>query len=180
MPIGCANVRKPFCRFTTRTACLVFCFVLTSGCGDSLSARNFAKVVEHRGQPAIKIECEYVGKSPGAPDAFMSKHDYRKIDTDFYRVSFENLTDDDIVIDRILYRLEKGPVKGQQSTAADSIRQTWGTNVIQAKSKISRANNMVWAKAKRNTLIKTYFFRIANGDDEPKTLKAEVPLVYIR
>jgi hypothetical protein len=161
-------------------ALLVACCLTTFGCGDSLSERNYRKAIDFQGQPTIKIECVYVGKQPGAPDAFQSGHDFKKIDTDFYRVTFENLIDDDIVIERAEYRLQKGPVKGPQSASADSIQRTWGTNVIQAKSKITRANNMVWAKTPRNTLIKTYHLRIADGDHKNETFTTEVPLVYIR
>jgi len=165
---------------------VAICFVaaLSPGCGeregDRIADRTFTKVVQCEGRPVLRIDCEYVGKRPGDPDSYRTNHDYRKVDTDFCRITMENLTDDDIGIDGVTYRLEDGPVHGAQSASADSIKRTWGTNIIPARSKVSRANNMVWSKPAQNTLIKTYSFRIPTTGDGQKTFTAEVPLVYNR
>ncbi len=160
--------------------CLAGGFYALSAAGCSSPNRDYSKVVECSGQPAIRIECEYVGKTPGDPSSFQSSHDYGKINTDFYRITMENLTDGDIAIERVTYRFEKGEVRGAKSASADSIKETWGTNVVPARSSISRANNMVWAKGRRNTFFKTYSFRTVTDGKSEKTFSAEVPLVYIR
>jgi hypothetical protein len=159
--------------------CLVVCWLTfaASGCSDSPVRRNSTQEVNVDGQPALRIECEYVGKQPGDPSSYVSKHDFRKRDTDFYRITIENLTDKDVAIERVEYRLARGPMRGRDSASADSIRRTWGTNIVPANSQISRANNMVWSGSSRNTLFKTYFFNIEGSHD---LIPAEIPLVYQR
>ncbi len=138
----------------------VLCVALLAhapGCGGA--KHDYTTIVDCDGQPALKISCQYTGKSPGDPATYQSDHDYRRINTDFYRITMENLTDADIVIERVTYRMQNGPTRGPQSAPSESIQRTWGTNRIPAGSKISRANNFVWSKSRRNTLLKTYWFR---------------------
>lgn len=161
------------------SACLVVCSLTLAalGCSNSPVERNYTKVVKVDGQTALRIECQYVGKQPGDPSSYVSEHEFQKIDTDFYRITIENLTDKDVVIERVEYRLETGPVRGRKSASADSIKQTWGTNIVPAKSRISRANNMVWSRSSRNSLIKTYYFQVPGSR---KSIQAEIRLVYQR
>lgn len=151
--------------------------LLVPGCGGS-NSRNFQKVIQVDGKPTLRVTCHYVGKSPGDPDSYKSSHNYRSTDTDFYRLTWENLTDHDMVIERVVYRLEKGEIRGQRFADTASIKRTWGTNRIPAYGKLSRANNMVYSKASSNTFFKTYHFRLLSKE-EP-TFHVEVPLVYDR
>lgn len=169
---------------TASAMCFVLCLFSAAPCGcgrsTSLSDRNFTRTIKFQGEPTIKIDCEYVGKRPGDPSNFVSNHDYRKIDTDFYRLTMENLTDQDIVIERVEFRMEKGPMRGPKSVGPESIRKTWGTNTIPAASSISRANNMAWSTKRENRFLKTYHFRFASDEQIDNTFTAEVPLVYNR
>ncbi len=161
--------------------CLLSSLLVTVllGCGTSSSTRNYTKVVEVEGRTILKITCEYVGKRPGDPSTYVGSHDYQITDTDFYRLTMVNLTDDDVVIERVAYRMKTGPTKGLRFASAESIQKTWGTNVVPANSSISRANNLVWSKSQRNTLLKTYTFRI-EGSDSSHEFVSEVALVYKR
>lgn len=163
----------------------VTCFIgligiVLSGCGSSSASRDYTKVVRVEGRNVLKITCEYVGKRPGEPSSYVNNHDFRRIDTDFYRLTFENLTDSDVFIEGVAYRMETGSTKGLQFASADSIRNTWGTNIVPQKSSISRANNMVWSKSRRNALIKTYSFRIPTRDGSHEIVESEISLVYKR
>ncbi|HIE97275.1 MAG TPA: hypothetical protein EYQ63_09735 [Fuerstia sp.] len=160
---------------TCLLVCSLTCHAL--GCSNSSVERNYTKIVEVDGRAAMRIQCEYVGKQPGDPSTYVAEHDFEKIDTDFYRITIENLTDKDFVIERVQYRLETGPVRGHKSASADSIKRTWGTNIVPAKSRISRANNMVWSTSSRNSLLKTYYFQVPGSRE---SIQAEIHLVYQR
>ncbi|AUB81911.1 hypothetical protein THSYN_13720 [Candidatus Thiodictyon syntrophicum] len=146
----------------------------------ALSERNFSRVVDLDGQPTLRVSCEYVGKTPGDPADYISGHDYRRVDTDFYRLTLENLSANPLIIERVDYRLETGSITGEQAADATSLRRTWGTNVIAPGARISRGNNMVWSKASRNRLWKTYQFRIDDEDKSNRTFAVAVSLVYRR
>lgn len=173
-----ADIQPPFIveQLRPRLIACLLSFVAV-GCSDTPIERNYTKLVEVDGQTALKIECEYVGKKPGDPGRYVSDHDYQSIDTDFYRITIENVTDMDFVMERVEYRLVSGPMKGRQSASAGSIKRTWGTNVVPANSQISRANNMVWSKSKRDSLFKTYYF---NVEGQHELIPAEIRLVYQR
>jgi len=168
--------------FRVYLRCLLPCLMMTVplGCGASSSTRNYTKIVEVEGRTVLEITCEYVGKQPGAPSSYISSHDYQSTDTDFYRLTIVNLTDTDVVIERVAYRMKTGPTKGLQFASAESIQKTWGTNIVPANSSISRANNLVWSKSKRNTLLKTYTFRIGGSDSSHELVDSEIALVYKR
>jgi hypothetical protein len=166
----------------TRRPILVVLFVVgvSSTIGCSPTERNHIETVSLGGKPVLTITCQYVGKTPGDPTTYQNSHDYRSIDTDFYRITMDNLTDVDIVIKRVDYRMRKGPTLGSQTASAESIKRTWGTNIVAAKSSISRANNLVWSKSGRNALLKTYHFEFETASGNTQTFSAEVPLVYNR
>lgn len=172
-----------------RAALFVIALVLgaVSGCDApsrhgqaALSERNFSRVVDLDGQPTLRVSCDYVGKTPGDPAGYISGHDYRRVDTDFYRLTLENLSANPLIMERVDYRLETGPIRGEQAADATSLRRTWGTNVIAPGARISRGNNMVWSKASRDRLWKTYQFRSDDGGKSDRTFAVAVPLVYRR
>lgn len=174
-PLGGASMARRLIWLT-----LIGSIVVTTGCGKSTSVqRNYTKTVSLDGTPVLEVECEYVGKQPGDKNTYQNSHDYRRIDTDFYRLTFRNLTDNSMTVDGVTYRMETGETHGLQSASADSIRRTWGTNTIPPQSSISRANNMVWAKGRRNKMLKTYSFQLQT-ERGAERLEAEVPLVYER
>ena len=159
-------------------ALCILALMVVVGC--SPAERNHTVLVEHNGTPALRITCQYVGKQPCDPNSYQNSHDYKQIDTDFYKITMENLTTVDIRLKRVDYRMKKGPTRGRQSASSESIKRTWGTDVIPAGSHISRANNLVWAESSSNTMLKTYFFVFETDDGSGQTLSAEVPLVYDR
>lgn len=159
---------------------LVLSFI--TGCAEQRApvTRNFTRTVKVEGQDVLKIDCQYVGKSPGEPKTYQSQHDYRSIDTDFYRLSFTNLTDQEIQLSGISYHMAKGPTKGRSQATQESIKRTWGTTTIRPHETISHPNGFVWAKGQQNRLIKTYSFRTKDSKGNPKTFQEEVSLWYSR
>jgi len=154
--------------------------LLAIGCNELAVARNFEQTVQVAGQSVMRIQCDYVGKQPLDPKSYKSKHDYRRMDTDFYKVTFENLTDNEIVVEGVDYAMARGPVLGRKSWSADSIKINWGTNVIQAKGSIKRDDHLVWSKGPNNALVKTYSFRTTDNDGKQVKFKAAVRLAYRR
>ena len=154
--------------------------LLTFGCDHRVAVeRDYSETISFQGKPVLEVICEYVGKEPGDPTSYQQDHDYRRTDTDFYKLTFRNLTNNDITLEGVSYRMKIGRFRGNQSASADSIRRSWGTNVIPAQGSLHRSNNMVWAKSRKNTLFKTYHFGITFEQSRGR-FKAEVPFVYRR
>lgn len=160
--------------------CLVF--VVLAGCAERNApmTRNFTRTVQVEGQDVLQIDCQYVGKSPADPKSYQSPHDYRSIDTDFYRLSFTNLTDQEIEIAGISYHMEKGPNKGRSKATPETIKRTWGTTTIGPHKTISHPNGFVWSNGRQNRLIKTYRFRTQDSNGSPRTFQEDVGLWYSR
>ena len=175
------NNKRLYPRVSTLPLVTILSVLLGCSNGDSGSLpRSSARTATVEGQTVLDINCKYLGKAPGDPDSYSSSHNYRDIDTDFYRVSFTNRTGKDIHIAGVAYRMEKGPVRGQTTVSSDSINRTWGTTVIPPGKTISHPNSFVWAKATSNRMIKTYTFRTADGDGNPLTFREDVSLRYAR
>lgn len=160
---------------------VAFTALVTTGCDSvGLGGRNFDTTFECDGHGVLHVTCEYLGKTPGDPDTYASTHDYHKNDTDFYKVTMENLTDDEIVVEGVTFRMEKGKLYGKTGAGTDWIETMWGTNVIGPKETISCSNQMAWSKGSRNTFIKTYQFRIRGAGGDEREFTGEVPLAYRR
>lgn len=70
----------------------IFLYFVLSSFASYAEERNYRKTVkDYRGKSIIRITVEYLGKEP--LEEFESRHDWRKKDTDFYRLIYENLTD---------------------------------------------------------------------------------------
>jgi hypothetical protein len=149
---------------------------------DWKNKRNYEKILSGGGQKLLKISCRYIGKKPGDPTGYSSSHNYTEVDTSFYEVIFENLTDSELSIEGVTYRMDRGTLHGSSYYDADSIRRAWGTNIIPAGQSITRRNNMVWAYEPRNALIKVYTLRIRHSEDgkQDRIFSAQVPLRYFR
>ncbi|MCI5164966.1 MAG: hypothetical protein D3903_02485 [Candidatus Electrothrix sp. GM3_4] len=82
----------------------------------------------------------------------------------------------------VSYRMEKGRLHGKAHYGPDSIRRTWGSNIIPSGALITRRNNMVWSKEPRNTLIKIYTLRVKHlkSGKRDGIFETQVPLRYIR
>ena len=171
------NDTQLYLRASTLPLLVVLLGCSNAGSGGSLP-RSSSRTATVEGQTVLDINCKYLGKAPGDLDSYSSSHDYRTIDTDFYRVSFTNRTDKDIHIAGVTYRMEKGPVRGQSTVSNASIKEAWGTTVIHPGKTISHSNSFVWAKTTSNTMIKTYTFRTADGDGKSLTFQEDVSLRY--
>ena len=168
-------------RSIARTCLIVGVVGMIGGCGGpSEIQRDFTRTVTVQGRDLLKIDCQYLGKSPGEPDKYQSSHDYRTIDTDFYQMAFTNLTDQEIHIAGIAYRMAEGPLRSLSHATKDSIKQNWGTTIIPAQGTISHPNGFVWAKGRQNRMIKTYSFRTQDAEGKPLTFQEEVSLWYAR
>jgi hypothetical protein len=159
---------------------LVIVLLGCSGADIASLPRSSSRTATVAGQPVLDINCKYLGKVPGDSSTYSSSHNYRTIDTDFYRVSFTNRTDKDIHIAGVTYRMEKGPLRGQSAVSNASIKEAWGTTVIHPGKTISHSNSFVWAKVTSNTMIKTYTFRTADDDGKSLTFSEDVSLRYTR
>ena len=161
---------------------LIVALLFTGGsCStDPGREREYTRVVTHQGHPMLEVECTYLGKQPPDPANFKSDHDYQRTNTDFYALTMKNLTDREIVIVGVKYRLQKGPFRGKASASTESIKKQWGTNVIGPQGSLSRRNNMVFAKAASNTLFKNYSFRTTDETGQTVSFQTELPFVYIR
>ncbi len=149
---------------------------------DRRNESNYEKVISVGNQPLLRIACRYIGKKPGDPSSYSSSHNYAEIDTAFYEVTFKNLTNSELSVDGVSYRMEKGRLHGKSHYGADSIRRAWGSNIIPAGASITRRNNMVWSREPRNTLIKIYTLRVKHlkSGKRDGIFEAQVPLRYIR
>lgn len=156
--------------------------VLLIGCADSSNKipRNYSRTIQVEGHDVLDVRCEYLGKAPGDHDSYRSSHNFRNIDTDFYKVSFTNRTESDIHIEGVSYRMADGPVRGMSSASPDSIKRTWGTNVIRPGQTISHPNSFVWSKSRTNAMVKQYQFRGIDADGNRMTFTAKLSLAYSR
>ena len=69
--------------------------LLLCAAAASAQVRNYAKTyVDEKGQPLLQVEVTYLGKKPAGE--YHAQHDWRSRDTDFYNVTFKNLTDQEI------------------------------------------------------------------------------------
>lgn len=161
---------------------LVVALLVTAGsCSTNPSQdREYTQVVTHQGNPMLEVQCSYIGKQPADPANFENDHDYHRTNTDFYELTMENLTDREIAIVGVKYRLKKGPFRGNSSASAESIKKQWGTNVIAPRGSLSRGNNMVFAKAASNILFKNYSFRTTDETGQTVSFQTELPFVYFR
>jgi hypothetical protein len=106
---------------------IIFGLVLPSGCTTkselsekitSIGARNYETLVYGiKGNPILKIVCKYVGKKPVR--GFKTDIRWETIDTDFYNLSFINLTDKRIeFISSKFYQSFPGKIAGKKNLIA--------------------------------------------------------------
>ncbi len=146
---------------------------------DSVT-RNFQKIIEIEGRKLLAVEVEYIGKSPGDTLKYTNNHDYKSIDTDFYRIKLENLSEFRIEMEKVGYRLEKGRLRVKSYADKKSIEKTWGKSYIDSGGHIERLNNMVWSDYSENIFYKNYEFTLIQTDEEYIEFSVEIPLRYIR
>jgi len=149
------------------------------------SELNYVKTVRSVDQLLLRVTCQYIGKKPGNPNSYLSSHNYTVIDTSFYKITFENLSQSDLVIESVRYHMKYGNIRGTSYYGSNAIRRSWGTNIIKSGASITRSNNMVWSSKTSNTLFKVYSLRLKNsknlqGNQRSNSFKVEVPLRYHR
>jgi len=72
---------------------VIFLIVLSlSWLYGEFEQRNYTKIVKNdKGDEILKLEIKYIGKEPVFP--YLSKHRWQGIDTDFYNLTYANLSD---------------------------------------------------------------------------------------
>lgn len=128
------------------------------------------------GQETLFVVCEYLGKKPKEPHQLT--HNYKKINTDFYRVTVQNLSDQDVRIVGVRYRMANGPTKPIPDATSKSIKAAWGTDVIPAKETVVQENAFVWSKSRVNRLIKNYTFVTTDGNGKEVKFSGQLDLFF--
>lgn len=132
--------------------------------------REYRVTVSDNNKPLLSIAVEYLGKTPN--NNKIIKHNWKAVDTDFYRETIKNLSESDIHIKEIKYSLDRGQLYTPRIKGGNKIKATYGTHVIKANESLSRDNAWVWSK-RDNTLHRIFKF---TWND--KTMDVDIPFVY--
>ena len=135
-----------------------------------VNEREYNITVSENDKPLLSIVIEYQGKAPKGNTTI--KHNWRTVDTDFYHLSYENLSESNIHIKEVQYFLDRGQLRTPRIKRKSKIKATYGTTVIKANSSLIRNNAWVWSK-KDNTLHRVFVFTLDN-----KAFDVDIPLVY--
>jgi hypothetical protein len=134
------------------------------------NGREYKITVSDNKKPVLSISIEYQGKTPKGNKEI--KHNWSTVDTDFYHISFENLSKSNLHFKEIRYFLDRGQLYSTRIKGESRIKETYGTTVIKPSESLVRNNAWVWSK-KNNTLHRIFVFTLNN-----KVFDVDIPLVY--
>lgn len=135
-----------------------------AGLSTIAGERNYTRIIkDHEGKPFLKLTCEYIGKQPLRD--FWHKVPWEVIDTDFYRLTFENLSTHRIeLVSRKIHQKYSQPMKWQMRLADGKILE-YSTTKNSAFIDFSRVrnaeSNVLLPKEKR---IQSNWFYHTNGE----------------
>lgn len=135
-----------------------------------VNEREYNITVSDNESPLLSIDIEYQGKAPKGNKKI--KQDWRSVDTDFYHLSFKNLSETNIHFKEVQYFLDRGQLHTPRIKDKPKIKQTYGTTVIKANESLIRNNAWVWSK-RDNILHRIFIFTLDN-----KEFDVDIPLVY--
>ena len=151
------------------------------GCSDNntspgpMGPRNSTTTFQSNGQPIVRADCRYIGKGPDDSIPFINSHNFRTIDTDFYRLTLTNLTDRNVELTGLSYHMAKGPLRIPKQASLDKLRKHFGSLEIPSGESRTHLNTFVWSPANQNALRKTYRFR--TNDDQGAEIEFEGTVV---
>jgi hypothetical protein len=123
--------------------------------------RDYNQIVEDdNGKRIMEVIVEYIGKQPEEPAKTNTIKKAKNNDLDFYNISFRNISNTTIIIDKVETFWEKGKyVEGGNRRAKTSkqIKDRLGVNVLNPNEKVIRKNS--WCRSKNysyNTLHRVY------------------------
>ena len=135
-----------------------------------LNEREYTVTVSDNNKPILSVGIEYQGKAPYGNEVI--KHNWKAVDTDFYRETFKNLSGSNISIKEVKYFLEHGQLHTPRIKGEKKIKMTYGTTLIKTNESLFRNNAWVWAK-RENILHRIFVFKY---DDQE--IDVDIPLVY--
>ncbi|MCF6204447.1 MAG: hypothetical protein L3J59_12410 [Methylococcaceae bacterium] len=135
-----------------------------------LNEREYTVTVSDNNKPILSVGIEYQGKAPKGNE--LIKHNWKAVDTDFYRETFKNLSGSSIGIKEVKYFLDHGQLHTPRIKGGKKIKMTYGTTLIKANELLFRNNAWVWAK-RENILHRMFVFTYDNQE-----IEVDIPLVY--
>lgn len=127
-------------------------------------------VLDNNNQPILSVKIEYQGKKPYGNE--VNDHNWKFVDTDFYRESFKNLTDSTINIQKISYSLDRGRLHTPRVKNKEKVKAMYGATEINANASIHKNNAWVWSK-RNNKLHRKFLFFYNN-----EKIEVDIPLIY--
>lgn len=161
---------------------IALCFLISCSSNDKIKYdivrhddRNSTINIElkEKNYPILKVETRYIGKKPQQPVKSKINRDWKTYDTDFYQITFINLTDNFITFLSLDYWLEKGKLYTTKKKNQAQIAEKLGTYIIPPGKTVTRSNSYVWSTYSSNRLHKVYKMVYQN-----KTFEFDVPLFY--
>lgn len=152
-----------------------------AGCGPSplsekgdidfqlISGREYVKTLKDAyGNPILELGVKYIGKKPIGE--FKYSHDWKNKDTDFYNVTWKNLSDQNI---ELLYcehkwdvpiedsRQEKKDKEGKYVKVTqplkENLKKEWRDNVLEAKEEWRWDNDYVYNIKNKYNIAHTFY-----------------------
>lgn len=147
-------------------ACL---FVLAAGAAHA-GDRDYSQVYKDKaGKPFIKVTVTYLGKKPVG--AYRSKHNWRRKDTDFYKVAWQNLSTSPIEFLSVVTVMTKGPAPKVEthnlrsggshfnSGEKEPLARYWPDTTLAPGASLVRTNKYVYSTTGPTTAVHTYEVR---------------------
>lgn len=137
------------------------------------NAREYTMIAKtSNDQPVMEVHIEYIGKEPYGDESI--DHNWRDVDTDFYRETIENKSNSGIDFKEIRYSMKRGKLYTQRVKTEADIQPMYGTTTLEPHTSLVRDNAWVWGK-RDNVLHRNFVFA-----QDHERFEADIPLVYIR
>lgn len=122
---------------------------------ESISKTDYVKYFRTLGDSYLKITVASIGE--------------KEVDNKprhFYKICFENLSNEDIILKEVHYEMDFGTLQSTEVNYKDHFIKKYGTNIIEASETICRDDSYVYARKSGNSLIKTFIFDYSRGEGE--------------
>lgn len=135
------------------------------------NSRDYEVIVfDLEGQAFLKADVTYLGKS--LPVGEQTHQDWKKIDTDFYRVGIENIGSHSFTLDLVEYSLDKGKLMTKKLKLPSTIKEWYSVNELFPGDRIERENAYAWSYS-NNVLHRVFSVNLLG-----EIIKVDLPLVY--
>lgn len=139
-----------------------------------IDKRSYTKTLRDKdGNQIMVIAVQYIGKLPKPPLRIIVPWDWRTQDTDWYNITFKNLSNSTIEIKKASVNWEKGPARA--TITQEQISQRLGTHIIAPKKEVHRKNTALISNLTHDICHFIYTFRY-----HIKEYSVDLPLAYYR